>query len=319
MNHSIVIELLASGILYGTPLLIAALGELLAERSGILNLGVEGMMLVGAVCGYWASQKLGGPTPVALALAVVVAGLAGLAMSLIHAFVSISLGGNQIVSGLALTIFAGAAGLSSYIGSVYNVGGDQARHAFSAIDVFGLADAPVVGPLLFHQNAMVYLAWLLTAAVAFYVYRTRAGLHLRAVGEDPEAADAMGISVVGYRYAHVLAGGFLAGVAGATFSLAINQNWADGLTRGSGWIAISLVIFAFWRPGFVLIGAYMFGTVSSLGFTLQSRGIDLPSEIFSGLPYVMTIVVLVLVSTVWVKGRLGAPRALGVHFARDGN
>ena len=318
MNHSIVVELLASGILYGTPLLIAALGELLAERSGVLNLGVEGMMLMGAVCGYWTSQSVGGPDVLALAVAVVVAGLAGLAMSLIHAVVTITLGGNQIVSGLALTIFAGAAGLSSYLGAEFSIGGDQARHAITKLDVLGLGDLPIVGPLLFDNSAMVYLSWLLTIAVAYYLYRTRIGLHLRAVGEDPASADAMGINITRYRYAHVLAGGFLAGVAGATFSLAINQNWADGLTRGSGWIAIALVIFAFWRPGLVLIGAYMFGTVSSLGFTLQSRGVHLPSELFSALPYVMTVVVLVLVSTVWVRGRFGAPHALGTHYSREG-
>ena len=318
MNHSLTIELLASGILYGTPLLIAALGELLAERAGVLNLGVEGMMLMGAVCGFWTAQHLGGPDALALLVATVAAGLAGLATGAIHAVVTITLRANQIVSGLALTIFAGAVGLSSYIGSTSGLAGEKARHAFGAVDLLGLQDVPVVGPLLFHQNVLVYLSWVLVVAVSLYLYRTHAGLNLRAVGEDPAAADAMGVNVARYRYAHVLAGGFLAGIAGATYSLAITTSWTDGLTAGAGWIAIALVVFAFWRPTLVLVGAYLFGVVSSLGFNLQSRGVDLPAELFSVLPYVLTVVVLVLVSTVWARGRLGAPRALGVPYAREG-
>jgi simple sugar transport system permease protein len=318
MNDALVVQLLASAILFGTPLLIAALGELLAERSGVLNLGVEGMMLVGDVCGFATAQHLGGPDSVVLFVAVLAAAAAGCMVALIHAFVTVTLGASQIVSGLAVTIFAGAVGLSSYLGTAMELGGKEARHSFEAIDLFGLGDAPVVGPLLFDHNVLVYVSWLLTAAVALYLRRTRAGLHLRAVGEDPAAADAMAISVVGYRYVHVVIGGAFAGVAGATYSLAIAANWADGLTAGSGWIAIALVIFAFWRPGLVLVGAYLFGAVTSLGFNLQARGVDLPSSLFSSLPYLMAIVVLVVVSTVWAKERFGAPEALGASYSRDG-
>ena len=317
MNDSLLVVLVASGVVYGTPLLYAGLGELLAERSGVLNLGVEGMMLVGAVSGFWAVQRVGGSTATALALSVLVAALAGAAMALIHAVLTITLRANQIVSGLALTIFAGAAGLSSYLGNVGGLGGEPARHAFTALDPFGLGDVPVLGPIVFGQNALVYASWVLVVAVGLYLSRTRPGLNVRAVGEAPQAADATGISVTGYRYAHTLAGGALAGVGGACFSLAITPNWVDGLTGGAGWIAIALVLFAFWRPDLLLLGAYFFGAFRSLGFTLQARGVDLAPEIFAALPYLMTIVVLTVVSTGRARRRLGAPAALGVAYVRE--
>lgn len=317
INDNILIVIAGSAIFYGTPLLFAALGELLAERSGVLNLGVEGMMLIGAVSGFWAVQTVGGPGWVGLSAAVLVAALAGAATSLIHAFLTISMRASQIVSGLALTIFAGASGLSSYIGHVANLAGKPARHEFAAIDVLGLRDAPVVGPILFHQNALTYGSWGLVLVALLYLYRTRPGLHLRAVGESPATADAMGVNVTAYRYLHVMIGGALAGIGGAFFSLAITPSWLDGMTSGAGWIAIALVIFAFWRPELALVGAYLFGAFSSLVFTLQTRQVHLPPEAFASLPYLMTIVVLVLVSTGWARQRLGAPAALGVPYVRE--
>ncbi len=317
INDSIVVVIAASAIFYGTPLVFAAVGELLAERSGVLNLGVEGMMLIGAVSGFWAIQQLGGPSWLDLALAVLIAALATAAASLLHAVLVVSLRANQIVSGLALTIFAGATGLSSYLGNVFALGGKPGHHEFRAIDVLGLAQAPVVGPLLFHQNALVYISWALVAITLVYLYRTRMGLHLRAVGESPETADAVGVNVVAYRYVHTLIGGALAGVGGAFFSLAITPSWQDGMTSGAGWIAIALVIFAFWRPELALAGAYLFGAFSSLGFTLQARQVRMPPEVFASLPYLMTIVVLVFVSTSWGRRRLGAPAALGVPYVRE--
>jgi simple sugar transport system permease protein len=317
MNHGIVVVTLASAVFYGTPLLYAALGELLAERSGVLNLGVEGMMLVGAVSGFWTVQTLPGPAGLVLLAAVVIAALAAGAMALLHAFVVVTLRANQTVSGLALTIFAGAAGLSSYLGNVGKLGGQPAHHAFHALDVLGLAKTPVLGPVVFHQNMLVYVSWVLVLAVYVYLFRTRQGLHLRAVGEAPDAADAVGISVARQRYAHTIIGGALAGVGGAFFSLAITPSWLSGMTAGAGWIAVALVIFGFWRPGLTLLGAYFFGALSSLGFTLQSRGVNLPPELFSALPYVLTIVVLVAVSSGWARRRLGAPAALGVPYVRE--
>jgi len=317
INDTILVVIAASAIAYGTPLLFAALGELLAERSGVLNLGVEGMMLMGAVSGFWAVQTVGGPGWMVLLIAVLVAALIAAATALIHAVLTISLRASQIVSGLALTIFAGASGLSSYVGHVASLGGQPARHEFAAIDVLGFKALPVIGPILFHQNALTYLSWALVAVTLFYLYRTRPGLHLRAVGESPATADAMGVNVTAYRYVHVMLGGALAGIGGAFFSLAITPGWLDGMTSGAGWIAIALVIFAFWRPELALVGAYLFGAFSSLAFTLQTRQVHLPPEVFSSLPYLMTIVVLVLVSTGWARQRLGAPAALGVPYVRE--
>jgi ABC-type uncharacterized transport system permease subunit len=296
----------------------AGIGELFAERSGVLNLGVEGMMLMGAVIAFLVSQRVGGPGGLVLLLAVLAAMAAGAVMSLIHAFVTITLRANQIVSGLALTIFAGAIGLSSYIAEDNNIGGKAGHHQFNPINLFGLKNLPVIGPVLFHQSAIVYLSWLVVVGAVVYLYRTRTGLHLRSVGESPQAADAMGISVTKYRYAHTLLGGALAGVGGAVFTLQIATNWIDGLTAGAGWIAIALVIWSLWRPELLILGAYLFGAFTSVGFDLQARGItSIPSEVWSSLPYLMTVVALVLVSVGSVRRRLGTHAALGIPYARE--
>jgi simple sugar transport system permease protein len=319
VNDSFLVVLAASAILYGTPLLLAALGELLAERSGVLNLGVEGMMLVGAVMGFWAVQRVDELGGTVLWAAIAIAAFAGAATALIHAFLVITLRANQIVSGLALTIFAGAAGLASYLGNDLELTGAPAEHAFVHLDLLGLGDLPVAGPLLFDQNALVYLSWLLVVAVGLYLGRTRLGLNVRAVGESPASADAMGINVTAYRYAHTLVGGAFAGVAGACFSLAITPQWQITITGGVGWIAIALVIFAFWRADLCLVGAYLFGALSALPALLQARGwlTAIPSAVFDSLPYVMTIVVLVLVSSSLARRRLGAPAALGRPYVRE--
>jgi simple sugar transport system permease protein len=280
----------------------------------VLNLGVEGMMLVGAVMGFWGVQRTG-----SLGLAVVIAAIAGASMALIHAFLVVTLRANQIVSGLALTIFAGAIGLSSYLGNDLNLADQPARHAFTSPLPHSWQTAKVLGPILFNQTWLVYASWVCVVVVALYLGRTRPGLNVRAVGESPAAADAMGIDVPLYRYVHTLVGGAFAGVGGACFSLAITPQWVDGLTAGAGWIAIALVIFAFWRPGLCLVGAYLFGAFSGIPFTFQARGIlkGIPPELFQALPYVMTVVVLVLVSSAGARRRLGAPGALGVPYARE--
>jgi general nucleoside transport system permease protein len=317
VNDSFVVVVLASAVLYGTPLLYAALGELLAERSGVLNLGVEGMMLLGAVMGFWAVQSLDGSSRGVLLASIGVAALAGAATAVIHAFLVVTLRANQIVSGLALTIFAGAAGLSSYLGNDLSLADAPAKYSFGPFLPQSLQDLPVVGPVLFGQSALVYASWVVVALAALYLARTRPGLNVRAVGESPAAADAMGINVAAYRYAHTIAGGALAGVGGATFSLSITPQWVDGLTAGAGWIAIALVIFAFWRPTLCLVGAYFFGAFSALPFTLQARGVTVAPELFQALPYVMTIVVLVLVSSAGARRHLGAPGALGLPYVRE--
>jgi len=314
VNNSVLVVVLASAVTYGTPLLYAALGELLAERSGVLNLGVEGMMLGGAVMGFWAVQRTG-----SLSAAIVVAAVAGAVLALIHAFLVVTLRANQIVSGLALTIFAGAQGLSSYLGNDLNVADQPARRAFTAFLPKSWRSADIVGPVFFQQSALVFASWALVVLVALYLNRTRFGLNVRAVGESPEAADAMGIDVTVYRYAHTLLGGAFAGVGGACFSLSITPQWVDGLTSGAGWIAIALVIFAFWRPALCLVGAYLFGAFSGIPFAFQARGIlsGIPPELFQALPYVMTVLVLVVVSSAGARRRLGAPAALGTPYVRE--
>jgi ABC-type uncharacterized transport system permease subunit len=319
VNNGLAVVVIASGVAYGTPLLYAALGELLAERSGVLNLGVEGMMLVGAVMGFWTVQRLHADTGLTLAAAIGVAAVAGAAMASIHAFLVISLRASQIVSGLALTIFAGAAGLSSYLGNNSNLADQPASHTLGPVFPSAAQRWPVVGPIVFGQNALVYASWLCVALVWLYLRRTRPGLNVRAVGESPAAADAMGIDVVRYRYAHTVVGGAFAGIAGAAFTLAITPQWVDGITGGAGWIAIALVIFAFWRPELCLLGAYFFGALQALAPQLQARGIQLGPTVLwtSSLPYVMTILVLVLVSASGARRRLGAPAALGLPYVRE--
>jgi general nucleoside transport system permease protein len=319
INTSLTVVVLSQAVLYGTPILYAALGELLAERSGVLNLGVEGMMLVGAAMGYWATQRVHGPDSIVLLVAVGVAAFSGLVMAAIHAFLTVTLRASQIVSGLALTIFAGGAGLSSYLGNDLHLADLTVTHQFGSIDVFGLKDVSVIGPIFFHQPAVVYASWGLTLAVGLYLARTRLGLNVRAVGEAPASADAMGINVTLYRYAHVLAGGALAGIGGACFSLSITPGWTDGdtLVNGAGWIAIALVIFAFWRAELCLVGAYLFGGLSALPFALQAHEVSVTPELLQALPYAMTVVVLVIVSTGLAKRRLGAPAALGVAYVRE--
>jgi ABC-type uncharacterized transport system permease subunit len=318
VNSSFLVVVLASAIEFGTPLVFAALGELLAERSGVLNLGVEGMMLVGAVMGFWAVQRLDVSSPASLAAAVGVAALSGAVLASIHAFLVITLRASQIVSGLALTIFAGAAGLSSYLGNDLGLADNPARHQFLPVHPFGLQKLPVVGPILFGQTVLVYASWLAAILVGLYLARTRLGLNVRAVGEAPAAADSMGIGVAANRYWHTIVGGAFAGVGGACFSLEITPQWVSGLTGGAGWIAIALVIFSFWRADLIVLGAYMFGAFAALPSQLQAHDFRAgPAEIYESLPYLMTVVVLVLVSSGWARGRWGAPGALGVPFVRE--
>jgi general nucleoside transport system permease protein len=316
MNTNLFIVIAASAIYYGTPLLFAGLGELLTERSGVLNLGVEGMMLLGAVSASWTASRVAGPGWIVAGLAVLAGMAAAMLGALIHAVAVITLRVNQTVSGLALTILAGGSGLSSYLANVWKLK-DPVKHQFAKIDMFGLADTPIVGPLFFHHTALTYLSWVIVAVMSWYLFRTRAGLHLRAVGESPQTADSMGINVVRTRYVHTLVGGALAGLGGVCFSLSIVPTWQDGMTAGRGWIAIALVIFGFWRPDLTMAGAYLFGAFASLSLTLQARGVKISPQILDSLPYLMTIAVLVVVSGGWAKRRLGAPAALGIPYERE--
>ena len=317
MNSNIFVIIIASAIFYGTPFFYAALGGIFTERSGVLNLGVEGTMLLGGVSGAWASQHVGGSAWFTVLMAIVIGMIAGGLTSALLAFLCVTLKTNQTVAGLAITIFAGAVGLSSYFANIWGVAKNPAPRQIRRLDVFGLTDTPVIGPIIFNQTILTYVSWVLAVLSTVYLFRTRIGLQLRAVGESPQTADAMGISVVKYRYLHTIFGGSLAGIAGVFYSLAIVPTWVDGMTKGAGWIAIALVIFGFWRPSLTLLGAYLFGALQSLGSTLKARGVNISGDILDALPFVMTIVVLVLVSSRFAHRKLGAPAALGVPYERE--
>jgi simple sugar transport system permease protein len=307
VNDSVFVATLAAAVVAGTPLVWAALGALLNERAGVLNLGVEGMMLLGACTAFLASHASGS------ALVGLLAGaLGGVALAAVHAVSAISLRANQIVSGLALTIFG--SGLARFLGKP--VEGATITGKIGDLPLPGLRSIPVLGPVFFGQDVLVYLSWAACAAVAFYLARTRAGLGLRAVGDSPETADAMGIRVAASRYAHTIAGGALCGVGGAYLVLRVVSSWnQEGTTGGQGWIALALVVFAGWRPLVIILGAYLFGLALRANFALQGEGVQIPAELLSMLPYLLTIAVLVVLSVARWDG--GAPQALGRPFVRD--
>ncbi len=312
MNESTLILTMFAAIGLGTPVVFATVGEILAERSGTLNLGVQGTMLVGAVSGFWATFQTGN-----LLLGVVAAVLVGALVSLIHAFASITLRVSQIVSGLALTIFG--TGLSSFIGRAGNppLVGQPPRSAFEPIFEGGIADWPVVGPLIFGHDILVYFSWLAVAAASYYLFHTKLGLSVRAVGEDPASADSAGVNVYRIRYAHVMIGGALSGLGGAYFSLALVPSWQDELIGAAGWIAIALVILASWRPWRALLAAYLFGAASRINFTLQTLEISIPSYLLAMIPFVLAIVAMILITSGKRARFLGAPAGLGIPYFRE--
>jgi general nucleoside transport system permease protein len=251
------IAILSSAVVAGTPILFAALGELVTEKVGVTNLGVEGMMLIGAVSGFMAAIATGNSW-----IGLVTAMLAGGVMGLIHAVLTVTLRANQVVSGLALTIFG--SGLSGYLGKSYI--GIPVAEPFRGVALPMLGDIPFLGPVLFRHDLLVYMSWALVLALWFFLKRTRAGLLMQAVGENPGAADSLGIHVFALRYLYIIVGGMLCGAGGAYLSLASAPSWLENMTAGRGWIAIALVIFALWRPERALIGSYLFGGIDALGF-----------------------------------------------------
>jgi len=307
MDMTALAALLAATIVAGTPILFAAAGELLTERAGILNLGVEGMMLVGAVMGFIVTIITGNHW-LGLSAAMVGGGL----MSAIHAFISVTLRGNQVVSGLALTIFG--SGLSGFLGKSYQ--GAQMNYQFTDLNIPLLKDIPFLGPVIFQHDALVYLCIIMAIAMWYLLYRSAWGLTIRSVGENPKAADAVGISVSRVRYFCTIVGGMLAGLGGAYISLAYAPTWQENMTAGRGWIAVALVIFALWNPSRAVLGAYLFGGVEALTFRLQIIGIEISSFFLSMFPYLVTIIVLVMV-TVRRRQDAGAPEALGVAYDRE--
>jgi len=299
----------------GTSLLYATLGEIYTERSGVLNLGVEGTMMVGAATAFAVAYHSDN-----VWLGLVAALLVGGLMALIHAFLTISLRADQVVSGLAITLFG--TGLASFMGQRLGPGGTTMvglqGPAFQRIPLPVLGDLPVVGPSLFTQDVLTYSLYLLVPILWFYLYKTRFGLHLRAVGENPQAADVMGVNVTVTRYAYTIFGGVLMGLAGAHLSLGYLKGWADNITGGRGWIAIALVIFAMWDPIRAVIGAVLFGGINALQFRMQAAGTTIPASFLNMTPYFFTILVLVMI-TWWeaVRKRVGAPAALGIPYVRE--
>jgi len=308
VSGDFMIAVLATAIVAGTPLLYAALGEILAERSGVLNLGVEGMMLVGAVSGFMVAVGTGDPW-----LGVLTAMFAGGALALVHAFLSVTLKANQVVSGLALTLFG--TGFSAYLGRSYI--GTPLDRPLCEMHLPLLSDLPLLGPIFFRHDALVLLSYLLVPALWLLVYRTRAGMNLRAVGENPAAADSLGVNVSLTRYGYVIAGGMLAGIGGAYLSLVYVPAWMENMVAGRGWIAIALVIFATWNPLNAMLGAYIFGGIDALGFRLQTLDVAVSPYFLKMLPYLFTIGVLILVTGKNVRRRIGAPGALGTPYNRE--
>lgn len=306
MSLELVIALLAAAVQAGAPILFATLGEMLSEKAGVLNLGVEGVMGMAAFAAFMACHLTGSAW-----LGLLAGGLAGAALCGLHAVVCQVFLGNQVVSGLALTLFG--LGLSNYLGTPY-VG--QATEGFQKLAVPFLSDLPFLGPVLFRQDAMVYLCYLAPVAVWFFLNRTSLGLGMRAVGEMPAAAAAAGLHPQRLRALGVLCGGFLCGLGGAYLSLAHTHLWSTGFPGGRGWVAVALVIFAFWRPGRAVIGALLFGGVMAFQLRLQASGTNVPSSLLLMLPYALTV--LVLVFSAARARRSAAPAALGVNIEPEG-
>lgn len=305
------VPFLAAAISAGTPLLYATLGGILTERSGHTNLGVEGMMLMGAIIGF-ISGVATESTVVSLALAA----FAGFIGALIYAFLTVSLKTNHIVTGLALSIFGG--GFANFLGSKY-IGinmPENIQKALSPIEIPFLSEIPVLGDIFFKQGILVYAAYILAIVFGIYLYKTRPGLHLRMVGENPGAADAAGISVNGYRYFHILLGGALCGIGGAYMSMVYVPMWQDNIVAGRGWIAVALIIFATWNPYKAIFGAVFFGGLSIIPFRLQSFNLPISPYFLEMIPYLATALVLIFSSMKKSKENL-APKALGTSYFRE--
>jgi simple sugar transport system permease protein len=305
MTADSIVPILLTVIGAATPLLFAAIGELVTEKSGVLNLGVEGMMLAGAVTAFAVTVSTGHS-----ALGIVAAAAAGALLAFVFGVLTLTLAANQVATGLALTIFG--IGLSALVGAGFV--GIAVPH-LPKLSIAGLSDFPVVGPLLFGHDVLIYLSIAATIAVAWFLKRTRAGMILRAVGESDLSAHSIGFSVIGVRYAAVLFGGAMSGLGGAFLSLSYTPMWAEEMTAGRGWIALALVVFGTWRAWRILLGAYLFGGVTILQlYAKGAGGFGIPSQVMSMLPYLATILVLTVIASGPWKGRLDAPACLGRPF-----
>ena len=302
---------LAAAVIAGTPLLFATLGELITEKAGNLNLGVEGMMLMGAVMGFAVGLWTGNPF-----LAVLGAIAAGSAGAAVYAILTVTLRANQVVTGLTLTIFG--TGYASFVGkSFMGVPAPASiKSIFAKMEIPLLAKIPVIGPTFFQQDIFIYFGYLITICASVYLWKTKKGLNLKAVGENAAAADASGINVSLYKYVHIILGGALCGLGGAYMSLVTIPVWQENVVAGRGWIAVALVIFASWKPSKALIGAFLFGGLNILGYRLQSMGIHISQYLVDMVPYAATILI-VIVSTRKNKKEDMGPADLSVPYFRE--
>ena len=308
MTTALLISIISMSVIYAVTVLYAAIGEIFSQRAGIMNLGLEGIMLMGAVTGYMVAvyrQNLG--------LAILVVILVGAVLGLIFSFLTVTLQADQTVSGMAILTFG--TGLSGFLGKP--VSGVNADLAFEAIALPGLSKIPVIGPSLFNQNILVYAMYLIIPLSMIYLYKTRAGMILRALGENPSALDSAGYNVYALRYAYIIFGSVMTAVGGAVVSLAYTNFWSDGMTSGKGWIAVALVVFSAWNPLIATFGALLFGAISMIGINIQTVFPQVPSQVFSALPYVATIVALIFTTGNFRKRRSSAPAALTIPFDRE--
>jgi ABC-type uncharacterized transport system permease subunit len=308
MSMDWLVPALLTIITAATPLVFAAVGETVVEKAGVLNLGVEGMMIIGAIAAFATAVSTGSGL-----LAVVAGAAAGLALAFIFGVLTVYLQSNQVATGLALTIFG--LGLSALIGHGY-VG--KTFPGLPKLDIPGLTTIPIVGPILFGQDGLVYLSVASVALVAWFLSGTRGGLLVRAVGENHDAAHSIGYSVTLIRMAAILFGGAMAGIGGAYLSLAYTPLWVENMTAGRGWIALALVVFASWKPWRGFFGAYLFGGITIIQLYAQGMGVEVSAQFLSMLPYLATVIVLVIISRDEAKARLNAPACLGKNFHASG-
>lgn len=308
MSSALIVSIISTAILYAVSVLYAAIGEIFAEKAGVMNLGLEGIMLMGAVSGYLVAVHM---KNLGLALFVVIA--VGAVLGLIFAFVTVTLQADQTVAGMAMLTFG--TGLSGFIGK--EVCGVNANLAFEPIAIPGLSKIPIIGPSVFDQNLLVYAMYIIIPVSMIYIYKTRPGMILRALGENPATLDSAGYNVFALRYGYVIFGSAMTAVSGACVSLAYTNFWSDNMTSGKGWIAVALVVFASWNPIVAVFGALLFGAISVIGVDIQMVFSALPSEFYSALPYVATIVALIFTTGNFRKKRSTAPAALCIPYNRE--
>lgn len=305
---TLIVSIISTAIIYAVSVLYAAIGEIFSQRAGVMNLGLEGIMLMGAVSGYLVAVNKHN-----LALAMLTVIIVGAVLGLVFAFLTVTLQADQTVAGMAMLTFG--TGLSGFIGK--SVSGVNANLAFEAFDIPLLSKIPIIGPSFFHQDLLVYAMYIILPVSMIYLYKTRAGMILRALGENPATLDSAGYNVFALRYAYVIFGTVMTAVSGACVSLSYTNFWSDGMTSGKGWIAVALVVFASWNPIIAVFGALLFGAISIIGIDIQMYVTTIPSQFFSALPYVATIIALIFTTGNFRKKRSDAPAALCVPYDRE--